>query len=181
MGEPLDIEQEQVSWQGHAIECRINAEDPEHGFVPSGGRILAVHLPEGPGVRNDVGILPGMEITSHYDPLLGKLIVWGENREEAAARCLRALHEYRIAGVKTNLSFQRWLLAHPRFLRGETDTGFLETEYRRDEIAGEWEETTAVVAAALVAYRSGGRGREEIQERGSAWRDSGRPSAGGVA
>jgi acetyl-CoA carboxylase, biotin carboxylase subunit len=178
-GEPLDIDQDRIKWQGHAIECRINAEDPEQGFVPSGGRIVSLRLPEGPGVRNDIGVDTGSEITPHYDPMLGKLIVWGENREEAAARCLRALHEYRIAGVKTNLSFHRWLLANPRFLRGETDTGFLESEYRRDELSGEWEETTAVVAAALVAYRSAGRQRSAAADARSTWKDAGRPGMGG--
>ncbi len=178
--EPLDLDQDRIKWQGHAIECRINAEDPEQGFVPSGGRIVALRLPEGPGVRNDVGVDAGIEITPHYDPLLGKLIVWGENREEAAARCLRALHEYRIAGVKTNLPFHRWLLANPRFLRGETDTGFLESEYRRDELYGEWEETTAVVAAALAAYRSSGRTPPGGGRARSAWKDAGRPGMGGV-
>ncbi len=181
MGEPLELEQDRIGWEGHAIECRINAEDPEQGFIPSGGRIVAVRLPEGPGVRNDVGIDAGIEITPHYDPLLGKLIVWGENRAEAAARCLRALHEYRIAGIKTNIPFHRWILAHPRFLRGETDTGFLESEFRREELSGKWEETTAVVAAAIAAYHAErskpvGAGRAR-----SAWKDAGRPGMEGAA
>jgi acetyl/propionyl-CoA carboxylase alpha subunit len=178
IGEPLDVQQEGITWRGHAIECRINAED-RAGFVPSGGRIVSMSLPQGPGIRNDVGIAMGTEVTSHYDPLLGKLIVWGENRDEAAARCLRALHEYRIAGVKTNIPFHRWLLAHPRFLRGETDTAFLESEHRREEMAGDWEEATAVVAAAVAAYREGAGARRVPQPDRSAWKDSGRPGAGG--
>ena len=180
MGEPLDRRQEDIRWRGHAIECRINAEDPERGFVPSIGRIAAVHLPEGPGVRNDVGFMAGSEVTAHYDPLLGKLIVWAENREEAIARALRALHEYRIAGVQTNIPFHRWLLTHPRFSRGETDTGFLEDEYRPDEVARDREEVTAIVAAAWAAYHAS-PARSDLRPAGgaSAWLRSGRPGAAG--
>ena len=179
-GETLDVTQDQVRFQGHAIECRINAEDPEHGFLPSAGQIVSLQLPQGPGVRNDVGFLRGSEITSHYDPMLGKLIVWGENREEAIARTLRALHEYRIAGIKTNIPFHLWLLAHPRFRAGAIDTGFLEDEYRRDEVAREREETTAIVAAALAAYRAGARERpSKARPAGSGWRMHARPGWGG--
>jgi len=178
MGEPLDRRQEDIRWRGHAIECRINAEDPGHGFVPSIGRIAALHLPEGPGVRNDVGIMVGSEVTTHYDPLLGKLIVWAENREEAIARALRALREYRIAGVQTNIPFHRWLLTHPRFARGETDTGFIEEEYRPDELARDREEVTAIVAAAWSAYHAA-PARPDARPAGgaSAWLRSGRPGA----
>ncbi len=168
-----------MRFQGHAIECRINAEDPERGFLPSSGRIVSLRLPQGPGVRNDVGFLQGSDVTFHYDPMLGKLIVWGENREEAIARILRALHEYRIAGVKTNISFHLWLLAHPRFRAGAIDTGFIEEEYRRDEIVREREETTAIVAAAFAAYRAGSSRAEETGAPVSAWRLLGRPGAGG--
>jgi acetyl-CoA carboxylase biotin carboxylase subunit len=178
-GEPLDVTQEQVRFQGHAIECRINAEDPERGFLPSAGRIVSLQLPQGPGVRNDVGILQGSVVTSHYDPMLGKLIVWGENREEAIARALRALHEYRIAGVRTNIPFHLWLLAHPRFRAGAIDTGFIEEEYRHDEIAREREETTAIVAATFAAYRAGFSRTEETGAPVSTWRLLGRPGAGG--
>jgi len=177
-GEPLDRRQEDIRWRGHAIECRINAEDPERGFVPATGRIAAVHLPEGPGVRNDVGFAAGTEVTSHYDPLLGKLIVWAENREEAIARALRALHEYRIAGVRTNIPFHRWLLTHPRFARGEIDTGFLEEEYRPDELGRDREDVTAIVAAAWTAYHAApGRSGTRPPEGQSAWRRSLRPGA----
>ena len=180
-GEPLGLAQEDIRFRGHAIECRINAEDPERGFIPSTGRIAAAHLPEGPGVRNDVGFIEGTEVTPHYDPLLGKLIVWGENRPEAIARALRALHEYRIAGVKTNIPFHRWLLAHPRFARGDIDTGFLEEEYRVDDVTREKEETTAILAAAFAAYRSVARGAPAPPSAArSSWKEGGRPSAGGT-
>jgi acetyl-CoA carboxylase, biotin carboxylase subunit len=181
-GEPLGLAQEDVRFQGHAIECRINAEDPERGFIPSIGRIVSANLPQGPGIRNDVGFHAGTEVTSHYDPLLGKLIAWGENREEAITRCLRALHEYRIAGVKTNIPFHRWLLSHPRFVRGEIDTGFLEEEYRPEELLREREETTAIVAAAFAAYRRSAGARASAMPPApprSAWKDAGRPGASG--
>jgi acetyl-CoA carboxylase biotin carboxylase subunit len=180
MGEPLDRRQEDIRWRGHAIECRINAEDPERGFVPSTGRIVALHLPQGPGLRNDVGVMVGSEVTAHYDSLLGKLIVWAENREEAIARALRALREYRVAGVQTNLPFHRWLLTHPRFARGETDTGFLEEEYRPGELMRDREEVTAVVAAAWAAYHAGpARSEARPAAADTAWRRAGRPGAGG--
>jgi acetyl-CoA carboxylase biotin carboxylase subunit len=178
-GEPLDVTQEQVRFQGHAIECRINAEDPERAFLPSSGRIVSAHLPQGPGVRNDVGFLRGTEVTSHYDPLLGKMIVWGENRGEAIARALRALHEYRIAGVRTNIPFHLWLLAHPRFRGGSIDTGFIEDEYHRDDLAREREETTAIVAAALADYRAGATRIEQGGPPASGWKMLGRPGLHG--
>lgn len=175
LGERLEIEQGSISPQGHAIECRINAEDPERGFVPSVGRIDSIHLPQGPGVRNDVGFVRGMEITPHYDSMLGKLIVWGEDREMAVRRALRALHEYRIAGVKTNIPFHRWLLAHPRFRSGSVDTAFLEEEFGPDATPREENETTAIVAAALAAYRGSSRAVPAGAETPSAWKLLGRP------
>ncbi|MFB3908423.1 MAG: acetyl/propionyl/methylcrotonyl-CoA carboxylase subunit alpha [Candidatus Eisenbacteria bacterium] len=187
MGERLDLDPSAIRMHGHAIECRINAEDPERGFLPSSGRIVALRLPEGPGVRNDVGFRAGGMVTGHYDPMVGKLIVWGESRAEAIARGLRALHEYRIAGIRTNIPFHLWLLAHPLFQAGETDTGFLERHLRRDEIAREREEISAVVAAAVAAYRRQGRlhdragaaGTEPQPASGSSWKWIGRPGAGG--
>ena len=180
IGEPLDLVQEEISWRGHAIECRINAEDPERGFIPSTGRIEGLHLPEGAGVRNDVGIIGGTEVTPHYDPMMGKLIVWGEDRNMAIARSLRSLHEYRIGGVRTNIPFHVWLLSHPRFVAGEIDTAFIEEEYRPDEIARGNAETTAVVAAALAAFRTQPTFEAATTtQTGSAWKFLGRPGAGG--
>jgi acetyl-CoA carboxylase biotin carboxylase subunit len=179
MGESLDVAQEEICWKGHAIECRVNAEDPEKGFLPSTGRILLFEPPAGPGVRLDFGVTAGTEVTPHYDPLLGKLIVWGEDRPHAIERAARALRETRIAGVRTNIAFHRWLLAHPRFLSGEIDTGFVAEEFRPGTTGDEQEQVRAVIAAALAAYHGEpGDGGEQATEMGSAWRFLGRPGAG---
>ncbi|MBM3287204.1 MAG: ATP-grasp domain-containing protein, partial [Candidatus Eisenbacteria bacterium] len=181
LGERLDIRQEQVEWRGHAIECRINAEDPARGFLPSTGWIRSVRLPAGAGARNDVGFQTGTEVTPHYDPLIGKLIIWGEDREQAIDRALRAIREYRIVGIQTNLPFHSWLLGHPRFRAGATDTAFLEEEFRPEEILGREEETAAILAAALAEYRGDLLIRRESARPSSAesaWKRAGRPGPG---
>ncbi|MGD8403885.1 MAG: acetyl-CoA carboxylase biotin carboxylase subunit, partial [Anaerolineales bacterium] len=104
-GRQLNYKQEDVRFNGHAIECRINAEDPYNGFLPSTGRITHSLLPTGPGIRVDTGVYPGFEITPYYDPMIAKLIVWGETRGQAILRMRRALEEYRIVGVRTNIPF----------------------------------------------------------------------------
>ncbi|MBD3162633.1 MAG: acetyl-CoA carboxylase biotin carboxylase subunit, partial [Candidatus Eisenbacteria bacterium] len=166
LGGPLDLAQEKIDWRGHAIECRINAEDPEHGFVPATGRIRALHLPEGPGVRNDSGIVRGQVVTPHYDPLLGKLIVWDEDRPRAIARMRRALSEHRIAGCRANVPFHLWMMAHPRFLEGTIDTGLVEEELKPAEIAADRTETLAVAAAVAAAYRKCGAGPAPARAEG---------------
>ena len=113
--------------QGHAIECRINAEDPANGFLPSPGTITAYHEPVGPGVRVDSGVGEGSVVSPLYDPMVAKLIVRGADREHAIGRMLRALAEYRIGGVKTLIGFHRALLAHPCFRAGETCHGIVES------------------------------------------------------
>jgi len=125
-GEPLPITQEQVPLIGHAIEVRLYAEDPDHDFLPSTGT-LAVYreASAGPGRRVDSGISEGDEVSPFYDPMLGKLIAWGENREQARLRLLSMLDETLIAGVKTNLAFLRRVLAHPAFAAAELDTDFI--------------------------------------------------------
>ena len=116
-GEPLWLRQEDVRLTGHAIECRINAEDPSNGFLPSPGRITSYREPGGPGVRVDSGVTAGSEIPALYDPLVAKLIVQGVNREHARRRMLRALDEFEIGGITTLLGFHRALLEHPCFSR----------------------------------------------------------------
>jgi acetyl/propionyl-CoA carboxylase alpha subunit len=182
-GERLPWTQEEIRWTGHAIECRINAEDPERGFLPSAGWIRSVRLPQGPGVRNDIGFHTGTEVTSHYDPMIGKLIVWGATREEAVERAARAIAEYRIVGVRTNLPFHRWLLAHPRFRAGGTDTGFLEEEFRSDVLRDEDADLAAILAAAVAELR-GSRFRQ-VPTHGTGrpahdttWKRLGRPGGG---
>jgi acetyl-CoA/propionyl-CoA carboxylase biotin carboxyl carrier protein len=127
-GEPLWLRQEDVEIRGHAIECRINAEDPSTGFLPAPGRITSYREPAGPGVRVDSGVTAGSEVSGLYDPLIAKLIVRGVDREHARRRMLRALAEYEIGGVTTLLGFHQALLSHACFEAGETCRGLVESE-----------------------------------------------------
>jgi acetyl-CoA/propionyl-CoA/long-chain acyl-CoA carboxylase, biotin carboxylase, biotin carboxyl carrier protein len=127
-GEPLSLRQEDVRMTGHAIECRINAEDVSNGFLPAPGTITAYREPSGPGVRIDSGVVAGSEISPLYDPMIAKLIVHGVNREHARRRMLRALDELAVEGVKTLIGFHKALLTHPCFIDGETCHGLVESE-----------------------------------------------------
>jgi acetyl-CoA/propionyl-CoA carboxylase, biotin carboxylase, biotin carboxyl carrier protein len=126
-GEPLGLTQADVTLRGHAIECRINAEDPSNGFLPTPGTITVYREPSGPGVRVDSAVEAGSEVSPLYDPMIAKLIVHGVDRDAAIARMLRALGEYRIGGVKTLVGFHRALLSHPCFQAGETCLGIVES------------------------------------------------------
>ena len=125
-GEPLSLKQEDIPFVGHAVEFRINAEDPDQDFMPSPGEITALEVPGGPGVRVDSAIYQGYKIPPFYDSLVGKLIVWGLDREEAIHRSNRALREYRIEGIKTTIPLHLRLLEDDAFLSGEYNTGYLE-------------------------------------------------------
>jgi acetyl-CoA/propionyl-CoA carboxylase biotin carboxyl carrier protein len=127
-GEPLSLRQEDVRIRGHAIECRINAEDVASGFLPAPGRITHYREPGGPGVRVDSGVVAGSEISGLYDPMIAKLIVHGVDREHARMRMLRALDEFELGGLPTLLGFHRALLRHPCFIAGETCHGVVESE-----------------------------------------------------
>ncbi|MCS7009844.1 MAG: ATP-grasp domain-containing protein, partial [Anaerolineales bacterium] len=154
-GLPLSRRQDEIVWRGAAIECRINAEDPYNRFLPSTGRITLVQLPGGPGVRVDSGIYAGFEVTPYYDPLIAKLIVWGENRQQALLRLRRALEEYRIAGVRTNIPFHQSMIATYPFLTGNYDTRFVEDEFSMLD-AAETRELyldIAAILATLVVHR----------------------------
>ncbi len=137
-GAPLAFTQEDVVLRGHAIECRINAEDPSAGFLPSPGRITGYREPSGPGVRVDSGVAEGSEIGALYDPMVAKVIVHDTDRERARRRMLRALREFEITGVKTLVGFHRALLEHPCFVAGETCHGLVESQ----ELAQRAEELT---------------------------------------
>ena len=137
-GEPLSVRQEDVVLRGHAIECRINAEDVSRGFLPAPGRITRYREPSGPGVRVDSGVVEGSEISPLYDPMIAKLIVRDVDRERARLRMLRALEEFEIGGVKTLLGFHRALLEHPCFVDGATCHGVVESE----QLAARAEELT---------------------------------------
>lgn len=125
-GEKLSLKQEQVSLYGHAIECRINAEDPERNFMPCPGKIDAYIAPGGPGVRIDSHCYPGYSIPPNYDSLLSKVICWGNTRQEAIQRMQRALDEYAITGIYTTIPFHQRVLAHPMFQKGDVSTDFIE-------------------------------------------------------
>jgi acetyl-CoA/propionyl-CoA carboxylase biotin carboxyl carrier protein len=141
-GEPLSLSQDEVRLSGHAIECRINAEDPSNGFLPAPGRIAGYREPGGPGVRVDSGVMDGSEISPLYDPLVAKLCVLGRDREHARLRMLRALDEFRIGGITTLLGFHRALLRHPCFVAGTTCRGIVESEELAKEAQQLSHETT---------------------------------------
>ena len=146
-GEPLSVRQEDVQLRGHAIECRINAEDVSSGFLPAPGRITHYREPGGPGVRVDSGVVAGSEITGLYDPMIAKLIVHGADREHARMRMLRALEDFELAGTPTLLGFHRALLSHPCFIAGETCHGIVESK----EIAERAAELTREAPQAPVS------------------------------
>jgi acetyl/propionyl-CoA carboxylase alpha subunit len=177
-GEAIPFEQADVKLSGHAIEARIYAEDPDTGFVPSPGPILAWHAPEGPGIRLDAGFEAGQTVTPHYDAMLAKLIVTGRDRDEALARLARALEAFWVAGIKTGLPFLRRLAANPGFAAGAYDTGFLEAEMARagSPLAAPraLDDENALVVAGAVAWRmasaSAGDGGADGPVAGSRYR-----------
>jgi acetyl-CoA carboxylase biotin carboxylase subunit len=124
-GEELPFRQEDLRQHGHAVECRVYAEDAEHGFLPSPGRIVALRAPSGPGVRDDSGVYDGYEVPIHYDPLISKLATWGADRTEAVDRMRRAVAEYTVLGIRTTLPFFGRVLRDPEFLAGDYDTGYV--------------------------------------------------------
>jgi acetyl-CoA/propionyl-CoA carboxylase biotin carboxyl carrier protein len=147
-GEPLSLRQEDVRLSGHAIECRINAEDPSNGFLPSPGRITRYREPSGPGVRVDSGAGEGVEISALYDPLVAKLCVHGGDREHARTRMLRALDEFEIGGITTLLGFHRALVRHQCFADGATCHGLVESEQLAEQASELSHRTTSVAAAS---------------------------------
>jgi acetyl-CoA carboxylase biotin carboxylase subunit len=154
-GRKLRIQQEDIHLNGWAIECRINAEDPYNHFLPSTGQLTQVIPPTGPGVRVDTGVYPGLEISPYYDSLISKLICWGETRGLAILRMRRALEEYRIVGVKTNIPFHQSIMDSHRFIAGQFDTRFVEERFSLDK-AEEGKETLphiAAIMATLFAHR----------------------------
>ncbi len=151
-GEPLSFRQEDIHSQGHAVECRILAEDPFHDFLPSPGRIVYLHAPAGLGVRDDSGVYEGFVVPLDYDPLLSKLIAWGKDREEAIRRMKRALGEYQVYGIKTTIPFFKRILLHPDFLAGSYNTHFIQNLEKDLEPGPPAEETAALIAAAVRSF-----------------------------
>ncbi len=166
-GRKMRYSQEDIQLNGWAIECRINAEDPYSEFLPSTGHINSVITPSGPGVRVDTGVYAGFTITPYYDSLISKLICWGETRGEAILRMRRALDEFRILGVKTNIPFHQRILDSPRFIGGQFDTRFVEERFSMeqvDEPAANLD-LIAAVMATLVAHRES-QAASQIVRRG---------------
>jgi acetyl-CoA carboxylase biotin carboxylase subunit len=152
-GAKLSFTQNDISWDSHAIECRVYAEDPDNNFLPSPGTITRLRLPQGNGVRDDGGVYEGAEVSIYYDPMISKLAAWGKTREEAIGRLRRALREYTVDGIKTTLPFFRSIVEDKEFLAGKLDTGFIsrfnerqrQTEKKIDETA----QDLALIAAVL--------------------------------
>jgi acetyl/propionyl-CoA carboxylase alpha subunit len=151
-GEPLSIRQEEIETRGHAIECRIYAEDPTNRFTPFPGKITLYRPPGAPGVRDDSGVYEGFEVPIYYDPLISKLVAWGKDRPEAISRMRQALQDYLIAGIKTTVSFLFEVMSDPRFLAGDMDTTFIDTFLAQQERGEPKHRDVAVVAAAIHAY-----------------------------
>jgi acetyl-CoA carboxylase biotin carboxylase subunit len=162
-GRPLQYKQEDIKLNGAAIECRINAEDPFNGFLPSTGRITHSLLPTGPGVRVDTGVYPGFEVTPFYDPMISKLIVWGETRAQAILRMRRALEEYRIVGVNTNIPFHQMLMDSHRFMGGQYDTRFVEERFAIHEESDPAMIEIAAALATLAAHQQTQRAAQFVQ------------------
>src|SRR3990172_11443869 len=137
--------------QGWAIECRLAAEDPFNSFLPSVGTVSFVSVPGGPGVRVDSALYDGLEISHYYDPLIAKLCTWGRTRHEAIQRMRRALREFKIVGVSTNIPFHLQVMENTHFLAGELDTTFVEKYFQPRQENGLREERVALLAAALLA------------------------------
>ena len=180
-GAPLSFNQEDIEWRGHAIECRVYAEDPENNFFPSPGRITFMQTPGGPGIRDDAGVRVGSEVSIHYDPMISKLAAWGRTRSEAIDRLRRALDEYQIDGIRTTLPFFRQIIRDSEFIAGSLDTGFIERFQQRTKAPAEAqnlrERDMALIAAALqysthsktAAFRNA-----TAQDGESRWRLNGR-------
>jgi len=164
-GRQIRYTQEHVHMNGWAIECRINAEDPYNNYLPSTGQITHSLLPTGPGVRVDTGVYPGFEISPYYDSLISKLIVWGETRAEAILRMRRALEEYKIVGVRTNIPFHQKLMDSHRFMGGQFDTRFVEDRFSMEaaEEGKTMRPEIAAIIATLVAHQQTERAAHIIQ------------------
>jgi len=180
-GEPLPFAQADLVQRGHAIECRVYAEDPDAGFLPCPGRILALRVPGGPGIRDDSGVEEGDEVPSYYDPLVSKLVAWGEDRASAIARMRRAVREYKVLGIKTTLPFFERVLRHPDFLAGRIDTSFVERLGREKQAEEErpWAVAAAAAAIGALARRRAARTTPGAGPAPSAWRREGRREAMG--
>jgi acetyl-CoA carboxylase, biotin carboxylase subunit len=174
-GEKITLARDRMTPSGHAIECRIYAEDPARHFAPSPGLIRYINLPQGPGVRNDNGVYAGYNVPVFYDPMLSKLACHAATRRETIARMKRALIEYRVEGIETTIPFFTALMDHADFLKGNFDTGFIDRNLA--ELTRERGENghvdAAIAAAAILAFEESQQIRLPEPDK-SAWRQAGR-------
>src|SRR5688572_3468909 len=182
-GERLDLDPEALlNPKQHAIECRIYAEDPDNGFLPSPGRIQGLRVPQGPGVRDDSGAYEGGEVPIFYDPMISKLITWGDTRDHATQRMRRALAEYQVRGIKTTIPFFKWILEDEDFKAGRFDTSFIDRKLggapgsplRAIDPA---HEDLAAIAAAVHMFTKPAANGVAAAPAPSRWRDAGRADA----
>ena len=180
-GAPLSFQQSDVHWQGHAIECRVYAEDPANNFFPSPGQITYLQIPHGPGIRDDSGVEMGSEVSIYYDPMISKLAAWGRTREESIDRLRRALDEYQVGGIKTTLPFFREIVRDDEFKSGKLDTGFIARfNERRETTVTEPDQLAQDIAliAAAVHYATSRKqaSTNHASDQQSRWKMSGRKS-----
>ncbi len=180
-GEKLSLRQEDIAIRGHAIECRVYAEDPDNNFFPSPGTITLLNEPAGPGIRVDSGIYAGWSVPVEYDPLLAKLIAFGGSRDEAIEKLNRAVGEYIVGGVRTNLQLFRRILNDPDFFVGKTDTGYLPRLLSQAGLPeSEHEQRIAAIAAAIAASLSSGNAiGQQAASSSSVWKQTARGEAVG--
>jgi acetyl-CoA carboxylase, biotin carboxylase subunit len=189
-GHPLSFTQNDIQWSGHAIECRVYAEDPDNNFFPSPGKITHLRVPAGPGIRDDSGVSEGDEVSIHYDPMISKLAAWGRTRAEAIDRLRRALDEYAVGGIKTTLPFFRDILRDDEFIEAQLDTGFISRFNERRQRgpdapsvsthaqdARAVEQDMAVIAAALAYGDTRSTRATNHREPQSKWKMAGREVA----
>jgi acetyl-CoA carboxylase biotin carboxylase subunit len=176
-GARLPFKQEDVTWRGSAIECRVYAEDPYNNFLPYPGKLTRLTRPLGPGIRLDGCVYDGWTVPMEYDPLLAKLAVWAADRQQATDRTIRALREYDVGGIRTNISFFRQILEDPEFRAGNLHTGFIEEFFARTPARPEPADFQAVAALAAALYASvpaNGHRAANSKPATSAWLISGR-------
>jgi acetyl-CoA carboxylase biotin carboxylase subunit len=181
-GERLTLDAESLlTPRAHAIECRIYAEDPENGFLPSPGRIQGLRVPHGPGVRDDSGTYEGGEVPIDYDPLISKLVTWGDTRDHALQRMRRALAEYQVRGIRTTIPFFKWILADEDFKAGRFDTSFIDRKLGANGAALQAiepvHEELAAIAAAVHTFTRPSATNATVAHTPSRWRDAGRADA----
>ena len=180
-GFKLAYRQKEIVPQGSSIECRIYAEDPRNDFLPSLGRIRRLKNPEGPWVRVENYVYRGYEVPVYYDPLIAKVITWGEDRKAAIARMSRALGEYIIEGIETTIPFHMWVMRDDKFISGDFDTSYIDKHYSGSATRAHRRVPSeiAVIAASIHAMETAGRDLEETGKRGSRWKDTARRESTG--